>query len=343
MIYDTSSSLYKSFLKKLLWQSLAVNILQRRHGDAFKKPTWFACILKSKVAVSCLTEILTRYAGRRQIGLLAGLPFTAKELTAVGKVFLRHFLNLRKVFLTGGPSGCNDCDYPLWNYCFSLLKEASGLGKSYMRIKPSTGLFSKNGPRMVSSRMAGTPNSVSLRTMEYFPDSIGHLRNLSPALLRKPISGKACWWCNRETDTKLKKCSVCYIAYYCSRQCQKEAWPGHETDCKILQAWSRKMVKACRQPGDSHATTIEDALVQRWKSQMLSHVKLLRLDLGLQILEQGNTRTPTEDDFKVFGDVRNKGKGLQSVEQCNTKTPTEEVFQVFGDVMNKHKCSGKNA
>ena len=75
---------------------------------------------------------------------------------------------------------------------------------------------------------------------------------------------------------------------------------------------------------------------------MLSHAKrYLRLDLGLQILEQGNARTPTEDDFKVFGDVRNTGKGLQSVEQFNTKTPTQEAFQVLGDVMKKHKCSEK--
>ena len=202
MIYDTSSSRYKSFLKTP-WQSLAVKILKRQHGDNFKNATWFACILKSKVAVSCLTEILTRYAGRRQIGLLAGLPFTAKELTAVGKVFLRHFLILRELSLESG-RGCTDCDKPFWNYLFLLLKDASGLGKSYLHIKPSTGLFSKNGPRMVSGQMEGTPNSVALRNMEYFPDTIGHLHNISPELLRRPISGKACWWCNRETDTKLK-------------------------------------------------------------------------------------------------------------------------------------------
>ena len=272
MIYDTSSSRYKSFLKTL-WQSLAVKILKRQHGDNFKNATWFACILRSKVAVSCLAEILTRYSGRREIGLLEGLPFTAKELTAVGKVFLRHFLILRELSLESG-RGCTDCDKPFWNYLFLLLKDASGLGKSYLHIKPSTGLFSKNGPRMVSTQMAGTPGSFSLRNMEYFPDTIGHLHNISPELLRRPISGKACWWCNRETDTKLQKCSLCKIAHYCSRQCQKEAWPGHEKkECKILQVMSHYMFKACRQAGDSHATTIEDAIVGIWQTQRLSHAE----------------------------------------------------------------------
>ena len=317
MIYDTSSSLYKSFLKRLLWQSLALNILRRDHGDAFKHSACFACILKSKVAVGCLEEILSRYGRQRDLGLLTGFTFTAKEIAAVGKVFLTHFLKLRKVYLTGKWHSCKQrefkTDYPVWNYWFSLLKEASGLGKSRGFRITSHGLLLKQDIRLGSSLTAGTPGTFYMRKTEELQDAWGSsLRGLSPALLEKPISGKVCWWCSGKTDTKLQKCSRCNIAHYCSRQCQKNDWPGHMTDCGILQVWSPDIIKLCRRPGNSDATTIEEALVQKRKSEMFDHAKnykktdfmLRKRDLCLKMFSSldcnSNTKTPC-DKGKVSG------------------------------------------
>ena len=163
MIYNTSSPLFESFLKRLLWQSLAKNILRREHGDAWKHSACFASVLKSKVVVGCLEEMLSRYARQRHLGLLTGFPFTAKEIVAVGKVFLTHFLKLRKVYLTGlkgWKQGDGAADYPVWNYYFSLLKDASGVGDGEtVWSMTSNGLLSKQGLRLQSSLTAGTPST----------------------------------------------------------------------------------------------------------------------------------------------------------------------------------------
>lgn len=34
---------------------------------------------------------------------------------------------------------------------------------------------------------------------------------------------------------KLSKCSGCHYVYYCDRNCQKESWSIHKTECKYLK------------------------------------------------------------------------------------------------------------
>eukprot|EP00474_Spongospora_subterranea_P004847 CRZ05305.1 hypothetical protein [Spongospora subterranea] len=38
-----------------------------------------------------------------------------------------------------------------------------------------------------------------------------------------------CMNCSRDAD---KRCSICKKVWYCSRQCQVDAWPNHKTDCR---------------------------------------------------------------------------------------------------------------
>ena len=269
-----------------------------------KHSACFACILKSKVAVGCLEEILSRYGRQRDLGLLTGFTFTAKEIAAVGKVFLTHFLKLRKVYLTGKWHSCKqrdfETDYPVWNYWFSLLKEASGLGKSRGFRITSHGLLLKQDIRLGSSLTAGTPGTFHMRKTEELQYAWGSsLRDLSPALLEKPISGKVCWWCSEKTDTKLQKCSRCNIAHYCSRQCQRNDWQGHSTECGRLQLWSSHIIKTCRKPGTSDTTTIEEALAQKLKSQRRDHARTFKkVDLELQ---KRDLQMFSSLDCKVFG------------------------------------------
>ncbi|KDR84311.1 hypothetical protein GALMADRAFT_237074 [Galerina marginata CBS 339.88] len=46
-----------------------------------------------------------------------------------------------------------------------------------------------------------------------------------------PLVEKMCDCCRR-TDTPLKNCSKCYVARYCSVECQRKAWPVHKKTCE---------------------------------------------------------------------------------------------------------------
>ena len=47
-----------------------------------------------------------------------------------------------------------------------------------------------------------------------------------------PVSGGKCDACGR-TDTKLKACSRCKRAWYCSTDCQKSDWTVHKQNCGV--------------------------------------------------------------------------------------------------------------
>ena len=52
-----------------------------------------------------------------------------------------------------------------------------------------------------------------------------------------------CWNCEQEKErASLSVCSRCMITPYCSRECQIEAWPGHEEKCDIYFANAHKKI-----------------------------------------------------------------------------------------------------
>jgi hypothetical protein len=47
-----------------------------------------------------------------------------------------------------------------------------------------------------------------------------------------PICENMCEGCSLpESKTKLRKCSICEIAYYCSTECQNQRWKEHKKTC----------------------------------------------------------------------------------------------------------------
>lgn len=50
---------------------------------------------------------------------------------------------------------------------------------------------------------------------------------------------KICFWCAKTSDeVTLKKCSLCHIANYCNKNCQREHWKTrHKYQCKIFQTY----------------------------------------------------------------------------------------------------------
>ncbi|CAL1708634.1 unnamed protein product [Somion occarium] len=47
-------------------------------------------------------------------------------------------------------------------------------------------------------------------------------------------------WISYAHNVKLFRCGGCNIEYYCSKACQKQAWPSHKQKCKLNQAFTSK-------------------------------------------------------------------------------------------------------
>lgn len=47
-----------------------------------------------------------------------------------------------------------------------------------------------------------------------------------------------CSTCNKSSLEKMKLCSKCKYAYYCSQECQKEDWPKHKEKCKLYEIYA---------------------------------------------------------------------------------------------------------
>lgn len=41
-----------------------------------------------------------------------------------------------------------------------------------------------------------------------------------------------CHGCNTYMPTKLQRCGGCRLAFFCSKECQKENWPVHKLECR---------------------------------------------------------------------------------------------------------------
>jgi hypothetical protein len=62
---------------------------------------------------------------------------------------------------------------------------------------------------------------------------------------------KHCVVCSAQCS-KMKKCSACYTADYCSKECQNIHWPVHQASCKAFRpvvpckvSWHESRVRAC--------------------------------------------------------------------------------------------------
>ncbi|KAJ7437809.1 hypothetical protein B0H11DRAFT_2106349 [Mycena galericulata] len=52
-----------------------------------------------------------------------------------------------------------------------------------------------------------------------------------PTMLFAAGSNTLCYHCNKPGDPKLRTCSRCKVARYCSPECQKDHWKTHKKDC----------------------------------------------------------------------------------------------------------------
>jgi len=95
----------------------------------------------------------------------------------------------------------------------------------------------------------------------------GHVQRLpkrtsedSPAL---QSFHKGCWQCGFSgVPNKLRKCSGCYVARYCSRECQDKHWSLHKIECRNLAVSIDDVMAeacACSDSDDSGWTLVSDS------------------------------------------------------------------------------------
>ena len=83
-------------------------------------------------------------------------------------------------------------------------------------------------PHLYASRRAAAMNALAQEQLQRQAESIPVLKREIEREFYKSI--KFCNCCQRPGEWK-KKCGRCKEAYYCSRECQKWAWPVHKKHC----------------------------------------------------------------------------------------------------------------
>ena len=58
---------------------------------------------------------------------------------------------------------------------------------------------------------------------------------------------KKCFCCNGIKGKKMKKCSKCRFAFYCSKLCQKQHWSIHKLNCKEIKVETKIETKTKKQ------------------------------------------------------------------------------------------------
>ncbi|KAH9890598.1 hypothetical protein C8Q73DRAFT_132012 [Cubamyces lactineus] len=65
--------------------------------------------------------------------------------------------------------------------------------------------------------------------------------NIHPGL-QMPMALRRCCWCGEaeKPHQKHKKCASCEYVIYCSKECQKAAWPDHKQACRYMTESTRR-------------------------------------------------------------------------------------------------------
>ena len=74
------------------------------------------------------------------------------------------------------------------------------------------------------------------------------------------VAGAFCSWCGKAEETEaLMQCQACRNIEYCSRECQKAAWPEHQQDCKQLKRDRKNSKKERKRRGQEGALFFTEA------------------------------------------------------------------------------------
>jgi splicing suppressor protein 51 len=116
----------------------------------------------------------------------------------------------------------------------------------------------------------------------------------------------ACFYCkktepsNATPDQKLKRCSRCHIALYCSHECQKAHWKlGHKTQCSLGALANNIYLESIRSEEEAM-----DQLIDAYRLRVEDDYAFAGNNHGLYAMED------PYPDFKSFLDLAESKTGI---------------------------------
>mmetsp|Transcript_3183 Transcript_3183/g.8007 ORF Transcript_3183/g.8007 Transcript_3183/m.8007 type:complete len:447 (-) Transcript_3183:52-1392(-) len=117
-------------------------------------------------------------------------------------------------------------------------------------LNPETAPASRSNKKKKKKNKKAPPAFAGSTSGRYQPNTGG---------IRSKLASHICAWCGKAEETEaLKTCPECENIFYCSRTCQKAAWPEHELVCEQLKK-DRKATKKERKAERAGNFSISEA------------------------------------------------------------------------------------
>ncbi|TFK54511.1 hypothetical protein OE88DRAFT_1655215 [Heliocybe sulcata] len=132
-----------------------------------------------------------------------------------------------------------------------------------------------------------------------------------------------CWYCQKVAGRKnVKRCSNCLMVWYCSKECQKSAWPTHKPRCKTgSHLWDQL---ANEQDGEEKAALHRD--LTKWVATWREVICRYALD-ALDLANHGASRINTHTIFIELTSRKRRGSKTREIEMVDAAIWDETEFE----------------
>lgn len=190
------------------------------------------CHWEHALECSQYTSITHSDAAEFCIGFLASIKYWSKDLVEEFSQCYRHSISRSVLEALEHPTKSIEIGNCESEY-YRLVTHGIGL---IIKLKINSMI---HGVVATMERFRRGCKKLHLQEMErqFVRDQCMILRIRKESRLRLCCSWAGCRMIQRELSEQLRVCGGCKMAYYCSRSCQKRAWPGHKATCLRFRSW----------------------------------------------------------------------------------------------------------
>lgn len=134
-------------------------------------------------------------------------------------------------------------------------------------------------------------------------------------VLSNSVRGQCCDFCFSKSED-LQRCSKCKFARYCNRECQKNAWKDHKTECERILSVSPNI-----------PTDLVRLMARIMQQQQLQSGKMSSIYAAL-VSHQKEFDDERKEAFSAIVTVLNQFVGERDFQ----KSSSGELFNLFGKI-----------